>query len=64
MESEQKTTTLAKDTMNKIKALRNTLAHGSSMLHPNSISTLTVVADVINQLFSGENNYSSTTPEI
>lgn len=32
--------------------LRNTLAHGSNMLHPNSISTLRKTADVINQLFS------------
>ena len=31
--------------------LRNTLAHGSKMLHPNSISTLRTNSEVINQLF-------------
>ena len=31
--------------------LRNELAHGSSTLHPNSIATLQVVAEVINQIY-------------
>ena len=31
--------------------LRNELAHGSSTLHPNSIATLEVVAEVINQIY-------------
>lgn len=31
--------------------LRNALAHGSSMLHPNSRSTLRLVCEAINQLF-------------
>jgi len=31
--------------------LRNNLAHGSTTLHPNSMSTLKIVSEVINQLF-------------
>lgn len=31
--------------------LRNDLAHGSSTLHPNSISTLRTISEVINQVF-------------
>lgn len=31
--------------------VRNNLAHGSSILHPNSLSTLSLVAEVINQLY-------------
>ena len=31
--------------------IRNILGHGSSMLHPNSITTLKINAEVINQLF-------------
>lgn len=31
--------------------LRNHLAHGGQMLHPNSRATLRVTADLINQLF-------------
>jgi hypothetical protein len=33
---------------------RNELAHGSQQLHPNSRSTLTIVAETINQLFPAE----------
>jgi hypothetical protein len=33
-------------------ALRNDLAHGSSMLHNNSLSSLRICADFINQLFA------------
>ena len=31
--------------------IRNNLAHGSSTLHPNSISTLLLVSEIINQLY-------------
>lgn len=31
--------------------IRNELAHGSQMLHPNGLMTLEIVADLINQLF-------------
>lgn len=31
--------------------IRNELAHGSRMLHPNALTTLEIVADLINQLF-------------
>lgn len=31
--------------------IRNDLAHGSRMLHPNGLTTLAIVADLINQLF-------------
>ena len=31
--------------------IRNELAHGSRMLHPNGLTTLAIVADLINQLF-------------
>lgn len=31
--------------------MRNELAHGSRMLHPNGLTTLAIVADLINQLF-------------
>lgn len=31
--------------------IRNDLAHGSKILHPNSISTLRINADVINQIY-------------
>ena len=31
--------------------IRNELAHGSRMLHPNGLTTLTIVAALINQLF-------------
>lgn len=31
--------------------IRNELAHGSRMLHPNGSTTLRIVADIINQLF-------------
>jgi len=31
--------------------MRNELAHGSQMLHPNGLTTLEIVADFINQLF-------------
>lgn len=44
--------------MNRVKTIgenahkiRNNLAHGSKMLHPNSISTLRINADVINQIY-------------
>lgn len=33
-------------------ALRNTLAHGSSMLHNNSLSSLRICAEFINQLYA------------
>lgn len=36
---------------NSANKLRNNLAHGSNTLHPNSISTLKLVSEVINQLF-------------
>lgn len=31
--------------------IRNELAHGSRMLHPNGLTTLAIIADLINQLF-------------
>lgn len=31
--------------------VRNSLAHGSTTLHPGSVSTLNIVAEVVNQLF-------------
>ena len=31
--------------------LRNNLAHGSNTLHPNSIQTLKINAEIINQIF-------------
>ena len=34
-----------------VPQLRNALAHGSSMLHPNSRSTLRLIGEAINQLF-------------
>lgn len=34
-----------------IPFIRNELAHGSRMLHPNGLTTLAIVADLINQLF-------------
>lgn len=36
---------------NTANKLRNNLAHGSTTLHPNSMSTLKIVSEVINQLF-------------
>lgn len=33
--------------------IRNELAHGSRMLHPNSAKTLRVVAEMLNQVFDG-----------
>lgn len=36
--------------------LRNRLAHGSDMLHNNSLSSLRICADFINQLFPAEPN--------
>lgn len=35
-------------------SLRNTLAHGSSMLHNNALSSLRICAEFINQLFKKE----------
>lgn len=32
--------------------IRNDLAHGSSTLHPDSISTLTIISEVVNQIYS------------
>ncbi|MDP3298033.1 MAG: hypothetical protein Q8N09_10700 [Thermodesulfovibrionia bacterium] len=39
-----------------IPYLRNELAHGSTMLHPGSITNLAICADFINQLFQNESN--------
>lgn len=38
--------------------MRNLLAHGSNILHPNSVWTLQTVCEVLNQLF----NPTDTTP--
>lgn len=43
--------------------LRNNLAHGSSTLHPNSISTLRTAADVINQVFSVQDGITCNSEE-
>lgn len=37
-----------------LPSIRNDLAHGSSMLHPNSARTLRVVAEILNQVFDGD----------
>lgn len=36
-----------------LPTIRNELAHGSRMLHPNSAKTLRVVAEMLNQVFDG-----------
>ena len=48
---DKKTNKYAKILPETISILRNKLAHGSNMLHPNSASTLRICADIINQLF-------------
>jgi len=37
-----------------MSSLRNSLAHGSTMLHPFSVDTLVICADFINQLYENE----------
>lgn len=37
---------------NNANTIRNSLAHGSRTLHPNSVSTLFTTSEVINQIFS------------
>lgn len=49
---------LDKQTIKTLSMLRNTLAHGEPVLHPDSISTLRLCADLINQLY--ENTEDST----
>lgn len=39
-----------------IPALRNELSHGSNMLHKNSLMTLEICCELINQLFTNEAN--------
>ena len=39
-----------------MSSLRNSLAHGSTMLHPFSADTLVICADFINQLYENESN--------
>ena len=38
--------------INNANLIRNSLAHGSRTLHPNSVSTLFTTSEVINQIFS------------
>ena len=40
--------------METLPAIRNTYAHGSSMLHSTVLGTFEIVADLINQLFPAE----------
>ena len=46
-----KRTDIVSGIVDSFAILRNELAHGSSTLHPNSIATLQVVAEVINQIY-------------
>ncbi len=43
---------MVKAVTNNTHKLRNNLAHGSGTLHPNSISTLITISEVINQIYS------------
>ncbi len=44
-------TRYSKELPSLVSFLRNDLAHGSSMLHPDSILTIRICAEIINQLF-------------
>ena len=44
-------TRYSKELPSLVSFLRNDLAHGSSMLHPDSLLTLRICAEIINQLF-------------
>lgn len=40
--------------METLPAIRNTYAHGSSMLHPTVLGTFEIVTDLVNQLYTAE----------